>query len=294
MKLEVLTIILLFIIGLFCLFFVMGSVLYDKKLMPQKLFVGNKNNDWLFSGFQEKLYDFCYKNPTSEKICGVDVKKYERYCKLLKLPCDVKNIVSLKIEGCVLFFFCLILSYVASYNIIAVSILWLIGFAFFYFMGIKPLQNIEKKAEEKLFHVTDDLPRYLSLLEKAMDLPVDQAMMVTALKFDSPLSEDILDSINKISLGADGWQDTLISLAKTYDIVEFSDLILEIVNAYEQGVNIRQIIDRKAYEIEQSRLYAVEAHDSKTKTMIFLPIMLLKIVPLMALICMPMISEFAF
>ena len=154
-----------------------------------------------------------------------------------------------------------------------------------------PYSRLKSQVENKLFYVSDDLPRFLSLLEKAMDLPIDQAMLVTASKFDSPLSEDLIDSINKVALGANGWQETLLDLARTYEIENFSDLVLEIINSYEQGVNIRSLITRKAHEVEQSRMYAVESHDARIKTMIYLPIIGLKVLPLMALICLPMLGD---
>ena len=94
-----------------------------------------------------------------------------------------------------------------------------------------------------------------------------------------------------MALGANGWQETLLDLARTYEIENFSDLVLEIINSYEQGVNIRPLVTRKAYEVEQSRMYAVESHDARIKTMIYLPIIGLKVLPLMALICLPMLGD---
>ena len=178
------------------------------------------------------------------------------------------------------------------YSIIIEVICFLIALTIFYIMWALPYNKLKSKADEKLFKIQDDLPRFLSLLEKAMDLPIDRAMLVTASHFQSPLSEDLIDSINKVSLGANGWTETLVDLARTYKIEDFSDLILEIVNSYEQGVNVRELVNRKATDVEQTRLFAVEAHDSKIKTLIFLPIIALKIIPLMLLICLPMIGDF--
>lgn len=291
MSFQIITIILFTIVAVGALCVLIGVVVYEKRNKEKTLIEQNKN-DWLFYGFQKKIFTLCYPTPKSEKICGIDVAEYNRYCRLLHITNDFKNLVALRIESIVILLSCLGFAYIVSYNILASAAFILCGMIFLYFMYVTPYDKIKKAADEKLFHITDDLPRFLSLFEKAMDLPVDQAMLVTASKFKSPLSDDIIDSFNKVSLGGKGWQDTLIDLAHTYDIVIFSDLVLEIVNAYEQGVNIRSIINRKAYEVEQDRLYAVEAHDAKIKTLIFIPIMALKIVPLMVLICMPMITEF--
>lgn len=185
-----------------------------------------------------------------------------------------------------------IVLYVTSYSIAAISVCVILILCIIYLLWVKPYSDIKSAAEERLFKIQDDLPRFLSLLEKAMDLPVDQAMLVTASRFSSPLSDDIMDSINKVSLGANGWTETLVDLAKIYKLDDFSDLMLEIVNSYEQGTNVRALVIRKSKEVEQNRLYAVESHDSKIKTLIFLPIIVFKVIPLMALICVPMMKDF--
>lgn len=291
MDFQILTIICFSIFAIGYLFLFIAILTYEKNNKKITLRL-RKKEDWLFSGFQETVFYRFYKDKKAEKICGIDLAEYKRYCRLLhKIPC-IEHLVALRIESFFILFVCFILAYVVSYNILASAVFLLLGFTAFYLMYLEPYKKIKNEAEEKLFHITDDLPRFLALLEKAMDLPIDQAIKITASKFHSPLSEDLIDSINKVSLGGNGWQNMLIELAHVYDIVIFSDLVLEIVNAYEQGVNIRGIINRKAYEVEQNRLYAVESHDAKIKTLIFLPIMALKVVPLMVLICLPMISEF--
>ena len=296
MKLEIITLICLITIIIFLVFALIAIIVYDRYVKHQTLnnlsTASGQGRDWLFSGFQESLFDICFKNPKSDTICGIPQKDYERYCKILHIRQNLKILVAMRVEAAFLLFILLVLAFILSYNVFASIVCMLIGMAAMFFLWVKPYSDIKKEADERLFRIQDDLPRFLSLLEKAMDLPVDQAIIITASRFPSPLSEDILDSINKVSLGANGWTETLIDLAKTYNIEDFSDLILEIVNAYEQGVNIRNLIIRKIRDVEETHLYAVESHDSKIKTLIFLPIILLKVLPLMVMICLPMMGNF--
>ena len=273
-----------------CVSVLIGIFVYDKK--NKSILQKGKTKDWLFADFQKTVYGLFYKKEPAEKLCGIDIDKFQRYCRILHQKPDVKNIISLRIEGFVIFMVCGILALLTTYSLYVMCFFIVIGFICFYGMAMLPMKNIEAKAEERLFQIKDDLPRFLALLEKAMDLPIDQAILITASKFRSPLAEDLMDCIHQVTLGADGWQSTLMDLAKTYDIESFNDLVLEIVNAYEQGVNIRPLINRKAYEIEQTHLYDVETHDAQIKSMIFLPIIGLKVLPLMALICLPMLSDF--
>lgn len=292
MRYDIISLIIASVIAIILFLIAIAVILYEKQKKSAAL---NKkaDEDWLFSNFQRSIYNLFFKKSSSESLCGISRSEYKRYCRILHEPEQYENIIALRIEAVAISFIFLVLAYSLSfYSIIIEVICFLIALTIFYIMWALPYNKLKSKADEKLFKIQDDLPRFLSLLEKAMDLPIDRAMLVTASHFQSPLSEDLIDSINKVSLGANGWTETLVDLARTYKIEDFSDLILEIVNSYEQGVNVRELVNRKATDVEQTRLFAVEAHDSKIKTLIFLPIIALKIVPLMLLICLPMIGDF--
>ena len=292
MRYDIISSIIASAIAIILFLIAIAVILYEKQKKSAAL---NKkaDEDWLFSNFQRSIYNLFFKKSSSESLCGISRSEYKRYCRILHEPEQYENIIALRIEAVAISFIFLVLAYSLSfYSIIIEVICFLVALTIFYIMWALPYSKLKSKADEKLFKIQDDLPRFLSLLEKAMDLPIDRAMLVTASYFQSPLSEDLIDSINKVSLGANGWTETLVDLARTYKIEDFSDLILEIVNSYEQGVNVRELVNRKATDVEQTRLFAVEAHDSKIKTLIFLPIIALKIVPLMLLICLPMIGDF--
>ena len=290
---ESITIICITVISIIMIGCIIATILFDK-LNHKRIIHSdeNENNDWLFSNFQETVFDIFFKNPKSDVWCGISQTEYIRYCQILHVIPNIKNMVAYRIEAVVISLMLGIIACIVSYSITAIAICCIFIFFTVYLLWILPYATFKAKAENRLYHIEDDLPRFLSLLEKAMDLPIDQAMKVTAAKFKSPLSEDIMDSLNKVALGANGWTETLVNLAKIYKIEAFSDLILEIVNSYEQGVNVRSLVIRKAKEVEQNRLYAVESHDSQIKTLIFLPIIVFKVLPLMALICLPMIKDF--
>ena len=293
MTFELFLIIASVTVAIYMLFFIGGIVAYDKNIKGRTL---NKkdSSDWLLSEMQDTVFKVFYGKNDDETLAGIDRNLYERYCKVLHIESNYEKLVTKRLEGGLLLIICMALAYsFFKHNQIIVSlILAIIGMGAFYFLWIIPYGQVKNAAENRLYEIQNELPRYLSLLEKALDLPVDQAMLITAQNFPSPLSEDIITSITKVNLGADGWGTTLVDLARVYDIEVFSDFILEIVNSYEQGVNIRHLVERKISEVEQSRLFAVEAHDAKIKTLIFLPVIIFKVMPLMVLICMPLVSDF--
>lgn len=272
---------------LFCIW--TGAWVYERKNRNRMLGV---SDDWLFSDFQKSVYKIFYKTEPQDKQCGLNLSEYLRFCRILHKKAEPKKLVALRIEGFLGMMSFLLGAFFYMDQVVGFTLCIILAFAFWYFFGVYPAKHVQSEAEERLFRIKDDLPRFVSLLEKAMDLPIDQAILVTSSRFQSPLSDDLMDCIHRVTLGADGWQQTLFDLAHTYNMEIFSDLVMEIVHSYEQGMNIRHLINRKVYELEQIRLYDVEAHDTKIKSMIFLPVIALKVFPLMVLICLPMLTNF--
>ena len=271
---------------------VVFSFLYDKTKEKNKLIKTAPEDDWLFSCFHESVYDLMYKKPPHDTMIGLSIEEYHKYCDILKEPFRPKKMIAFRIEGVSILLAFIGVGYSMIEQSLALSVsLICTGVVLAYVIGFMPFASIKNRANERLFKIRDDLPRFLSLLEKALDFSVDQALRITAMKFKSPLSDDMLDTLNTVALGAGGWQDSLVRLADTYRIDAFSDVVLDLINAHEQGMNIRTLVNRKCYEIEQIRLYDVEQHDQKVKSMIYFPIMTMKLLPMLILICYPMLTS---
>ena len=262
-------------------------IVYKKKNTTR-----NKSDDWLFNGIHEIIYDFSYKKPPEKKRCGINIEEYEGICNLLHIKPDLKTLVAKRIEGLFILFCCIIIGILVIDYIIAAICFMVLGCLAFYLLCVMPYFSLKTQAENKIFKIKEDLPRFLTLVEKALDLPIDQAIMITAKLFKSPLSDDFIECSNRVSLGGSSWQDALLEMAKSYHIDVFSDLVLDITNSYNQGLDIRVLVQRKIYEMEQNRIYAAEEHDAKIKSMIFLPIIFFKVIPIMVLVCLPMVIDF--
>lgn len=290
MNKEMVSIMILVSSAILCISILFAIVIYEKN-KKYALEKKQSDDDWLLHGFHEMVFSLFYKGEKQEQIAGFDVQEYERICRIIHAKPNIERIVAMRIEGIFIFLVLEAIAFLLSSSIAGTATFLVAGLCSLYLLSILPYKTIQHEANERLFRIKDDLPRFLALLEKALELPIDQAIAITASKFKSPLSEDLLDCIHKVSLGADSWQSTLIDLAHTYNASSFSDLVLEIVNAYEQGINIQPLINRNIYELEQTHMYEVEAHDSRIKTMIFLPVVIMKIVPIMTLICLPMLKD---
>ena len=268
---------------------IIAILLYEKN--KTSLFSKKEDNDWLFHDFNRKFYDFFYGGrPPKGSMLGINVEQYERQCEIIHKKPETKQVIAMRMEGLVVFLASMILTYFAlEVNTAIAIVLAVSGVAGFYVLFFYKAMDVNRKVKIRMERIKEDLPRYVILLEKAMDLPIEQAIVLTAQKFKSPLSDDLIESSNEAALGASGgWQAALINLAKRYDLDSFSGLVLDITNAYNQGNDIKDAIIRKGKDLEEERIYEVEAQDARTKTLVFVPVIIFKLIPLGALIILPM------
>lgn len=290
MKTEILTLSLLSGLAVIILAIFVAILIYEREKKKKTLAIMDPN-DWLFADFHHKFYDVMIGKVPEGTMFGVDVEQYSRYCKICHVEEDVKKMISMKMEGIFLAILCMGLGYITGSQFLICAPFYIAAMAAFYFLYYAPYNNLKTKAEARIYVIEDTLPRYLTLLEKALDLPIEQAIEVTAKKYHSYLTDDLIDCCNKVRFGADGWQKVLTDLATVYSIDSFNGFVMDILHAYKQGADIKDAVARKAYALEQERLYAVEQEDARQKTLVFVPMMIFKIVPLMALFCIPMLSS---
>ena len=270
-----------------------AAAFYNSRQEKGNVLTGQSGgDDWLFKGFSETMYDAVIKRPPHGVMFGLDVAKYEKNCRVIHKKTDTKKTVALRLAGMVLLLPGIALSaLLASASVVASACGLAVTAGIFFILYIYPSYKVEAEAKSRLLVIQDDLPRFVILLEKALDLPIDQAIILTAKKFSSPLSEDLLLSSNEAALGMQGgWQKMLVSLAKLYGIQDFSSLILDITNAYENGNDIREAVTRKAKELEESQVYRIEERDTKTKTMVFIPVIIFTLIPMVILLVYPMVQ----
>lgn len=266
------------------------SMFYDASMKKKKLTVRDEK-DWLFHNFHEKFYDACYSKLPEGKMLGIDVPEYEHLCGIMKLPVETKKIIAMRMEGMLLFLLSIGVSYILTSVPLLSMFSLVLGFSALTILSFMPYSKLHNAVKARLYQIEDTLPRYLSLLSKALDLPVEQAIEITSKSFPCVLSEDLLECCHSIRFGAGGWQESLTKLAKVYKLDSFNGFVMDIIQAYSQGTDIKEAVERKAYALEQNRLYVVEQEDARTKTLVFIPMMVFKIVPLMALMMIPMIPS---
>lgn len=247
---------------------------------------------WLFENWQVQIYDSIFGvRETSHigKKIGVDMERYEHNCKLTRQKSQAKVVIIDKLCGFVIIgVFCII--GVISMNIPLMVIGLVIAFPFI----ALPIHFVESAAEKRKRAVEEELPRFLDMLYTALliGMPVDQAIEITAKSLkNTVLAEELLSTMIKPKVGASSWQEALETLAADYNVDTLSDFVLDITNAYSLGASILDSVERKSHDIKQSNLIAMKERASKLTNTILFPVLIFKIIPLLLIMCIPIIKQ---
>ena len=156
------------------------------------------------------------------------------------------------------------------------------------------VQKVDKAAKLKKFRMVDELPRFIDLLQTALqiNMPVEDAIILTAKSLsDTVLAGEFLNAVADMQMGVHDWQAALEKLARNYEIDALSDFVLDLVTSYNKGVPIADAVARKSRDIKQSNLLSMKERASRLTSTILLPVLGFKVFPLLALLCIPIIQQ---
>ena len=260
------------------------SNLKKKKKAPQ--------DEWLFDKWAQKLYSAFFKDkdpaPIAKKI-GLDAPKYLHNCEIAGVKPDLQGVIIKKLTGLLLCFVTVVVAAVFK-NLYIGVIGILLGLFVYYFCTYKA----EKLAKEKKDKIIEELPRFTDMLQMALsiNIPVERAIIITAKYLPNTiLAEEFINSASEMEIGAIAWQETLEHVAMKYEIDDLSDFVLSIVTAYDKGVPIYATVSQKALELKQKRTLEMRERAGKLNGQILLPIAIFKLIPLIAIMCIPIIAQ---
>jgi len=282
------------LVGISVFFFVVLFAVIKDEIENNASRIKRPDNEWLFTRWDEKLYDAFTKEPPEKtlKTFGVDYEDYKKNCIVAKIKNpNLKKLAARKMIGLLLIFFGFILFIVSITGGLLLPFLVL-------FAGIIVYQGdvsrIKKQAQSCRKRIEKELPRFLDLLQTALyiDIPVSDAILITAKRLDKTLiSRELISSIAETQMGSVSWQTALQELALVYDVDMLSDFVQYLINGYEKGLNIYDVVERQATETRKVALISAEENANKLNTSILIPIGVFKLFPLIAIVAFPLIKQ---
>ena len=242
----------------------------------------------------EKLYNIFLGNKDPVEVAkafGLEYDKYMLNCQIINKNPNMKKEAMLRIIGVFSFIGGALTSLLMGLDLIP----FFLGIIIYLLCVSRITKNTAKAAENKKTKIMTELPRFVDLLQSALDigLPIDVAISETAKTVPCTISDELNLSIIQMELGAESWQKALENMAHKYEIGIFSDFVLDIITSYNKGISVKDAVARKSYEIRQSSLLRAKERTAKMTTTILGPIMIYKIVPLLAIMLVPIVKQIA-
>lgn len=274
------------------IFFIIILVFVLKDIYNRKNSPKENQEEWLFSNWSHKVYSIFFDDKDPIAVCkkmGVNPQNYIDSCKILKIEPDVKDLVTKKFVGIaafILFSFIGLLLEETLFLVIGA----VIALIFVLFTG----KDKEVEAKNRRLKLSQELPRFLDLLETALyiNLPISSAIEVTVKHLDDTvIAEEFNEAMMFAKLGAGNWQTALLNIADRYSIDEFSDFVMDLIISYEKGLSIYESVRKKNDDIKQTELMRAKEKATKLNTMVLIPIVIFKIIPLLAVMLIPIIVQ---
>ena len=264
-------------------------MIYSRRMRQTRLKYSREA--WLFYNWSIALYDLFIKAEPIDfgKKIGFDVPEYLHNCEIAGLEPKPKDVLMKKVLGYLsLVLFGLLGLLLANVYIIFLAVLLAVPLIFF------PTQQVVKAAKIKKFRMIEELPRFIDLFGTALmiGMPVEEAILTTAKSLpDLLLAGEFLKAIAETRLGVYDWQAALERMSRKYEVDVLSDFSLELINSYNKGVPIADAVARKSKDIKQSNLLTMKERATKLTSTILLPVLVFKVLPLLALLCIPVIGQ---
>ena len=288
MRFTILIVSLLY--GLAALLLVLAAGSTPKRSRLDKERPADKS-EWLYSDFLNKLYDAVLGGRDPVRVIQALGLAYDRYmvdCAVINRTPNLKREAMLRILG--VFFFCLglILSVplLSPFPLLAGAMTYLLCASYI------PRKTHNAAAMKKVT-LQAEMSRFVDLLLSALEinLPVEIAIAQTAESVPCILSDELRRSLAETRMGAKSWQRALEEIAAKYEVDQLSDFVLDVITAYNKGVSVTEAVARKSYEIKQSALLLAKEKTAKTSNIILVPVTIFKIIPLMAVMMIPIVSQ---
>lgn len=247
--------------------------------------------EWLFYRWSDTLYDLLTKSDPVKfgRKIGMNTTTYLRSCNIAGIKPDLKNVIAKKLLGFIIIAVSGLVGVLfGNVIIIAAGIFLSIPLLFF------EVQAADKAAKRKQFRMTEELPRFIDLLNTALliNMPVEDAILTTAKNLpDMMLAKELLKAVSETRLGIYDWQTALERMSRRVEIDVLSDFSLDLITSYSKGVPIADAVMRKSRDIKQSNLLSMKERATKLTSTILLPVLAFKVLPLLALLCIPIIRQ---
>lgn len=226
------------------------------------------------------------------KLFGIDLDKIEQKIIEAKMEKQItkEEIASMKIfgtAGAILFIF-LGLTF-SNY------IFFMIGTFCYLLGGFVPIAMLDNKIKKRREDIERELPDFLDLLRSVMEagLVIQEALIKVTDRMSTPLAEEFKMVMAETKASGGQWRRAMENMAFRNNIDALSDVVADILIAYEKGTSITDTLAKEANAIRQLRNFRCQEKAKKLSITLLMPMAIFSFLPLLVLLLSPVLMQLA-
>ena len=165
-----------------------------------------------------------------------------------------------------------------------------------YMLGsFMPQRMITKKIQERRERIENELPDFLDLLKSVTEsgLVIQEALNKVTARTRGPLAEEFRAVMVETKANGGQWTLAMENMAFRNDIENLSDVISDILIAYEKGTPITETLKKEADMMRQIKNTRFQEKARGLSIKLIVPMAIFNFLPLLALLVGPMLIELA-
>lgn len=225
------------------------------------------------------------------RALGINMEKLDQKIKEAKMEKEitVEEIISMKLlglAGAVLF-----MGLGVSFGVNTILILF--GLIFYLFGTIVPQRMIEQKIKARRENIERNLPEFLDLVKSVTEagLVVQEAINKVTARLKGPLADEFKGVMAETKSNGGQWRIAMENMAFRNDIDTLSDVVSDILIAYEKGTSITDTLNKEAILMRELRNTKLQEKAKSMSVKLIIPMAIFSFLPLLVLLVAPMVMQ---
>ena len=202
---------------------------------------------------------------------------------------SVEEVISMKILG---FFGAMIfVSMAAAMNMNGA--LFVLGVASFLVGSILPQRMISSALKKRKDRIENTLPDFLDLVKSVAEagLTIQDALNKVTIRMRGPLAEEFQSVMVETKASGGEWRTAMENMAFRNDVEVLSDVVSDILIAYEKGTSIVDTLEKEATSMRQFKNSRIQEKSKAMSVKLIIPMAIFSFLPLLVLLIAPMMMQ---
>ncbi len=225
------------------------------------------------------------------KLLGINIDALEQQIRDARLEktFTAEEVVSMKLLGGLGMIIFILLSLSFNFNM-PLALIAVLCYLFGVFM---PQKMIDKNIKERKERIENDLPDFLDLVKSVTEsgLGIQEALNKVSARTRGPLAEEFRAVMIETRANGGQWRLAMENMAFRNNIENLSDVVSDILIAYEKGTSITDTLKKEADMMRQIRNSRIQEKARGLSVKLIVPMAIFNFLPLLALMIGPMLIE---